>query len=86
MVNPLLSSEERLQYLEYLSKRFVLAPAYPNSKVPKGKGWNNPDPHQPFNRTDYIGNNAVIVTGKPSDLFVVDVDNVQLFNFIIKKT
>jgi len=85
MVNPLLSSEERLQYLEQLSKRFVLAPAYPNTKVPIGKNWNNPDPHQPFNRTDYIGNNAVIVTGKPSDLFVVDVDNVELFSFLIKK-
>jgi len=85
MGNPLLSSEERLQYLEQLSKRFVLAPAYANSKVPIGKGWNNPDPHQQFNKADYIDNNAVIVTGKPSDLFVVDVDNVELFSFLIKK-
>ena len=85
MVNPLLSSEERLQYLEQLSKRFVLAPAYANSKVPIGKDWNHPDLSKQFNKNDYVGKNAVIITGKTSDVFVVDVDNVELFNFMIEK-
>ena len=85
MKYPYLCDEQRLHYLELLSERFKLAPAYPNSKVPIGENWNNPLPFQRFNKNDFIGNNAVILTGKLSDVLVVDVDNMELFDFMKKR-
>jgi hypothetical protein len=85
MDETLLMSNQRLEYLQQLSDRFVIVPAYAKSKVPIGNEWNNPDRIQPFNKNDFVGNNAVVLTGKLSDVFVLDVDNLGLFNFMLKR-
>jgi hypothetical protein len=80
-----LYEERRLKYLRDLSKRFKLAPAYPFSKTPIGNDWNNPGKIKDYNDNDFLNKNAVILTGKVSDVFVLDIDHVELFNYSAKK-
>ena len=66
-------------------EKYSLIPLSGKSKVPEIKGWNRFSYEKStFAENDLLENNYGIVTGPASNLLVLDVDNIDLFDEYIK--
>lgn len=77
--------EEKIAYLKQCSEYFSVIPIWPKSKkaVEEWKTWQ--EKKRMFNPQDFKYRNAGFVCGAISNLVVLDVDHVALFNSFLKR-
>jgi hypothetical protein len=77
--------EEKIKYLRECSEYFSVMPIRPKSKWPveKWKVWQ--EKKRMFNPQDFKHRNAGFICGAISNLVVLDVDHVELFDSVMKR-
>jgi len=77
--------QEKIEFLEACAKFFSVMPIQKHSKNPVEKWQQWQSQRRPFVAEDFINKNAAFICGKVSNLVVLDVDHVELFNSFLRR-